>query len=45
MINKILLEITNFCKECSSNNCCSESACVLYRIEQIITNKKCKKNN
>ncbi len=40
MGNKILKEITEFCKECASHECCSEEYCVLYRIEQIITNKK-----
>lgn len=40
MINKILLEITNFCKECSSNNCCPESDCILFRIEKIVASEK-----
>ena len=38
-LNKILYEITNFCEECSSNTNCPEEECVLFRIEQIITNK------
>lgn len=36
MEDKILKEITQFCKECSSRECCSEDECVLFRIEQII---------
>lgn len=43
MGNKILKEITEFCKECASHECCPEEYCVLYRIEQIITNKTNKK--
>lgn len=37
---KILNEITTFCNECSSKECCPEEECVLYRIEQITSNKK-----
>ena len=40
MDNKILEEITNFCEECPSHDCCPEDDCVLWRIEQLITNKK-----
>lgn len=43
MGNKILKEITEFCKECASHECCCEEDCVLYRIEQIIVNKTNKK--
>lgn len=39
MEEKILNEITNFCEECSSHECCPEDECVLYRIEQL-TKKK-----
>ena len=34
---EILNEITSFCNECSSRECCPEEECVLFRIEQIIT--------
>ncbi len=37
---KILTEITEFCEGCNSLECCHEDECVLYRIEQIIMNKK-----
>lgn len=40
MKEKILNEITNFCEECSSHECCPEEECVLYRIEQTALNKK-----
>jgi hypothetical protein len=33
---EILEEITNFCNECPSKECCSENECVLYKIEKII---------
>ena len=38
--NEIFKEITNFCKECSSHENCPEEECVLYRIENIVSNKK-----
>ena len=41
--NKILLEITEFCKYCSSNLCCPEDECVLFRIEQIVVKNNKKK--
>lgn len=37
---KILTEITNFCKECNSHNCCPEEDCILFRIEKIILKEK-----
>ena len=37
---KVMNEITNFCEGCSSSNCCPEEECVLYRIENIISEKK-----
>lgn len=40
MKEKILNETTNFCNGCSSKECCPEEECVLYRIEQIVSNKK-----
>lgn len=40
MKNKILKEIHDFCEECPSHECCPEEECVLYKIEQIILNKK-----
>lgn len=43
MKNKIKNEISNFCKECISNNNCPESECILYRIEKLIINNKEKK--
>ncbi len=47
MENKIMLEICNFCEECSSRECCPEKECVLFRIEQIVIKqrKKTKENN
>lgn len=41
---EILNEIHNFCaNECCSCECCPENNCILFRIEQIITNglKEC----
>lgn len=38
MEEKILNETTTFCMECPSRECCPEEECVLYRIEQIVTN-------
>ena len=40
MENEILNEITNFCNECASKECCPENECILYRIEQKVTNEK-----
>ena len=40
MKTKILYEITNFCKECSSHNCCPEEDCVLFRIEKLVLKEK-----
>lgn len=40
MTEEILTEITNFCEECPSHECCPEEECVLYRIEQILTKKE-----
>lgn len=37
---KILDEITTFCSECASKECCPESDCVLFRIEQIVLEKE-----
>lgn len=45
MKNEILLEITNFCEECASHECCPESDCVLYRIEQIVERRTDNANN
>lgn len=36
MNDEILTEITDFCSECGSKECCPEEECVLFRIEQII---------
>lgn len=40
MKQKILIEITNFCKTCCSSSCCPEEDCVLFRIEKIILQQK-----
>lgn len=40
MKNKILKEISEFCKICNSHNNCLEEKCILYRIEKIILEKK-----
>ena len=40
MKEKVLNETTNFCNECASKECCPENECVLYRIEQIVNEKK-----
>ena len=45
MKNEILLEITNFCGECAAHECCPESDCVLYRIEQIVERRTDNGNN
>ena len=39
MEEEILNEITNFCEECASHECCLEDECILYRIEQIVLKK------
>lgn len=36
MKEEILKEISDFCAECASNECCVENDCVLYRIERIV---------
>ncbi len=36
MKEEVLKEITDFCEECPSHECCPEEECVLYRIEQIL---------
>lgn len=36
MNDEILTEITDFCSECASKECCPEEECILFRIEQII---------
>ena len=40
MKHEILLEISNFCEECPSHECCTEEECILYRIEQLIILKQ-----
>lgn len=40
MTEEVLTEITDFCEECPSHECCPEEECVLYRIEQIVTKEK-----
>lgn len=40
MKEEVLIELTNFCEECSSHECCPEEECVLYRIEQILNESK-----
>ena len=47
MEDKILKEITQFCKGCASKECCPEDECVLFRIEQIIMKmtKQWRRNN
>lgn len=42
MNDEILTEITDFCSECSSKECCPEEECVLFRIEQIIVSNESK---
>lgn len=44
MLNKIMLEISNFCEMCPSHEICPEEECVLFRIEQIILKKE-ERNN
>jgi len=39
MEDAILTEITEYCRECASNNCCPEDECILFRIEQLVCNK------
>ena len=36
MEEKIEKEITDFCEQCASKDCCPEEDCVLFRIEKII---------
>lgn len=36
MNDEILTEITDFCSECGSKECCKEEECILFRIEQIV---------
>ena len=40
MKDKILTEITDFCENCLSHECCHEEECVLFRIEQILLDKE-----
>lgn len=40
MKEKILNEITESCDNCKVKDCCKEDECVLYRIEQIVLDKK-----
>lgn len=42
---QIMTEITNFCENCPSSDCCPELDCVLYRIETIISKEKVKKGD
>lgn len=42
---KILIEITDFCRECPSHENCPEEECVLFRIEQIIEDVSNSKEN
>ena len=42
---RILLEISNQCKNCHLNNKCIEENCILYRIENIILEKREEKKN
>ena len=39
MEDKILNEITNMCSECPVKECCPEEECILWRIEQIVTDQ------
>ena len=36
MNREILLEISEFCKNCPSHENCPEEECVLYRIEKML---------
>ena len=36
---RVLKEAFDFCGECSSNMCCPEDECVIYRIQQICLGK------
>lgn len=45
MEEKILTEITDFCRECPSHEKCPEEDCILFRIEQIIENVSNSKEN
>lgn len=40
MKNKILYEITEYCKNCPCKEKCSEEQCVLFRIEKIVERSK-----
>jgi len=35
----ILNETTTFCNECASKECCPERECVLYRIEDLVSDE------
>ena len=35
-IEEAMMQITNFCEECGSHDCCPEEECVLWRIEQTL---------
>ena len=39
MREEILNEITNFCEDCPSKDCCPEDECVLFRIEKVVEEK------
>jgi hypothetical protein len=38
--DKIMNEITNFCENCKSHECCHEEECILFRIERIIVDRE-----
>lgn len=40
MKEKVMNEITDFCEECPSHECCPEEECILWRIEQIVLGKQ-----
>ncbi len=43
MTDEVLTEITDFCRECPSHECCPEEECILYRVEQILSRPKATK--
>jgi hypothetical protein len=38
--DQIMNEITEFCRDCKSCECCPEEECILFRIERIIVDRE-----
>lgn len=45
MKEEVLIEVSEFCEECPSHECCPEEECILFRIEQILNQKSKEETN